>query len=584
MRWSQSFIPTLKENPKEAEIPSHQLMIRAGLVRQLTGGIYTFLPLGFRVLKKIEQIVREEMDRAGALEVLMPAVHPKEMWERTGRYTTIHDILFKVKDRTGREFLLGPTHEEIVTALVAHDVKSYRQLPKNIYQIQTKFRDEPRPRFGLIRVKEFLMKDAYSFDVDDATADRSYRAMYDAYVRIFDRLGLKTAIVEAHSGAMGGSHSHEFMVLSPAGEDKVASCEKCGYAANLEKAASRVDVVAAVPGGAVPGGSVGAPGTGATTSKPEKFPTPGVKTIEDLTKPPYNAPANRQIKTLVYVVDSKPALFLVRGDHELNEAKVLTATGATLCRAAGAEEIRKALGASPGSLGAAGVKHLTVFADEMLRDATEMVTGANEDGFHLRHVDLSRDIAVTKWADLRTVQAGDGCTKCDGTLRVDTAIEIGHVFKLGTKYSVAIGANYLDEKGGSKPMIMGCYGIGVSRLVAAIIEQHHDKDGIQWPVSVAPYQVCISPVNLDHAETGTLAEQLYADLCARGVEVILDDRDERPGIKFKDADLVGFPVRVTIGEKGLAKGEVEIRLRKPGETRGVAKATALNEVLALLGK
>jgi prolyl-tRNA synthetase len=566
MRWSRAFIPTLKENPKEAEIPSHQLMIRAGLVRQLSGGIYTFLPLGFRVLKKIEQIVREEMDRAGALEVLMPAVHPKEMWERTGRYTTIHDILFKVKDRTGREFVLGPTHEEIVTAIVANDIKSYRQLPKNIYQIQVKFRDEPRPRFGLIRVKEFIMKDAYSFDVDDAAADASYQKMYDAYVRIFERVGLKTKIVEAHSGAMGGSHSHEFMVVSPAGEDKVASCDKCGYAANLEKASSKPEVR----------------GQKSEVRSLEKFPTPGVRTIETLTKPPYNAPANRQIKTLVYVVDSKVSLFLVRGDHELNEPKALTASGGTLCKPAEAEEIRNALGALPGSLGGVGVKNLPIYADESLRGATDMVTGANENDHHLRGVDIARDIAVTKWADLRTVQSGEGCPKCDGTLRVDSAIEIGHVFKLGTKYSQAIGANYLDEKGGSNVMIMGCYGIGVSRLVAAIIEQHNDKDGIQWPVTVAPYKVCISPINLAHTETKELAERLYTDLQSAGVEVLLDDRDERPGIKFKDADLVGFPIRVVIGEKGLAKGQIEVRLRKTGETRLVDKAKAIEELLALL--
>jgi len=580
MRWSQSFIPTLKENPKEAEIPSHQLMIRAGLVRQLSGGIYTFLPLGFRVLKKIEGIVRNEMDRAGALEVLMPTVHPRDVWERTGRYAAITEILFKLKDRTGREFVLGPTHEEIVTSLVANDIKSYRQLPKNIYQIQMKFRDEPRPRFGLIRVKEFLMKDAYSFDVDDAAADKSYQAMYDAYVRIFERLGLKTNIVEAHSGAMGGSHSHEFMVVSPAGEDRIASCDRCGYAANLEKAQSRIAEAKDVPVQAEDGDLNVAVQTSPAV---EKFPTPGVKTIEDLSKPPYNAAARRQIKTLAYVVDGRLALLLLRGDHQLNEAKALTATQGTLCRPAETEAIRKALGALPGSLGGVGVKNLPIYADENLRGAKEMVTGANEDGFHLRGVDIERDMAVTMWADLRTVQSGEGCPRCDGTLKVDSAIEIGHVFKLGTKYSVALDANYLDEKGGSNPMIMGCYGIGVSRLVAAIIEQCHDKDGIQWPASVAPYLVCISPVNYAHAETKALADELYAALQSRAIEVILDDRDERPGSKFKDADLVGFPFRVTIGEKGLSKGQIEIRLRRTNETKMVAKANAVEELLALIG-
>ncbi|MSR65002.1 MAG: proline--tRNA ligase [Verrucomicrobiae bacterium] len=567
MRWSQSFIPTLKENPKEAEIPSHQLLIRAGLVRQLTGGVYTFLPLGFRVLKKIEQIVREEMDRAGALEVLMPTIHPKEMWERTGRYTTINEILFKVKDRTGREFVLGPTHEEIVTALVANDVKSYRQLPKNIYQIQNKFRDEPRPRFGLIRVKEFTMKDAYSFDVDDAAADKSYQAMYDAYRRIFERLGLNTKIVEAHSGAMGGSHSHEFMVCSPAGEDRIASCDKCSYAANMEKATSRVERrVSSVE-----------------SQQTDKFATPGVRTIEQLTKL-HGVPPEQQIKTLVYTTGTLSILVLLRGNHQLNEAKFQTATDGVVFRPSSPEEIKALLAASPGSLGAVGVPNTkaAIYAEETLRGAKDMVTGANDNGFHLRGVNIERDIQVAKWADLRSVQAGEGCPKCDGTLSVDSAIEIGHVFKLGTKYSAAIGANYLDEKGVSKVMIMGCYGIGVSRIVAALIEQHHDKDGIQWPLSVAPYKVCISPVNLAHAETKELAEKLYADLQTAGIEVILDDRDERPGIKFKDADLVGFPIRVTIGEKGLANGQVEVRIRATNQTKLVEKTKIREEVLALV--
>jgi prolyl-tRNA synthetase len=586
MKWSQTLIPTLKETPKDAEIPSHQLMLRAGLIRPLSAGLYTFLPLGFRVLKKVEAIVREEMDRAGALEVLMPALHPQEIWEQTGRFETLREILFKVTDRTERKLVLGPTHEEIVTALVAAEVQSYRQLPKNIYQIQTKFRDEPRPRFGLIRAKEFLMKDAYSFDADDAGADRSYQVMYDAYKRVFERCGLETIVVEAHSGAMGGRFSHEFMVVSSAGEDRVASCPKCGYAANLEKASSRLGsaTVSAAP-------PSNASGTLALPAKAEKFPTPGVRTIEDLTKPPYNVAANKQIKTLIYALDGKLTLLLLRGDHELNEAKVTTATGAATVRPAHPDEIKAMLGALPGSLGAVGVKTgddqrapAAIVADEALRGARGMTTGANVDDFHLCGVDIERDIAVTRWADLRTVQSGEGCPKCDGTLTVDSTIEIGHVFKLGTKYSVALGATFLDEKGERKPCIMGCYGIGVSRILAAVVEQCHDDKGIIWPRAVAPYEVAVLPLNTAHAETMRVAEEIYQKLRAAGVDVVLDDRPDRPGVKFNDADLVGFPLRVTVGEKSLAKGGVELKARNESASTLVAPAEAVAAIQAKLAQ
>ncbi len=590
MRWSQALIPTLREVPKDAEIPSHQLLLRAGMIRQLAGGIYTFLPLGLRVLRKVEQIVREEMDRAGALEVLMPALHPREIWEQTGRAATLNEILFKVKDRTDREFVLGPTHEEIVTSLVAAEVRSYKQLPKNIYQIQTKFRDEPRPRFGLIRVKEFLMKDAYSFDADDAGADRSYQTMYEAYKRIFARCGLKTIDVEAHSGAMGGSHSHEFMVVSPAGEDHVARCDKCDYAANLEKAASRIEhTPKPVPIMSLP---------------VEEFSTPGVHTIDDLTKPPYNVPTHRQIKTLIYRVEAREGVarfsedrsrvkleqmthwefiaFLLRGDHQLNEAKMLTATNGQVYWPATPDEIRRILGASPGSLGMVGISHLPVYADESLKGLSDMVTGANKDNYHLCNVEVDRDIKVTKWCDLRVVKAGEGCPKCEGTLTVDSAIEVGHVFKLGTKYSVALGANYLDEKGASQPMIMGCYGIGVSRTVAAIVEQCHDDKGICWPRAVAPYEVAILALNVNHAETMRVAEELYAQLTAASIDTILDDRTDRPGVKFNDADLAGFPLRVTVGEKSLAKGVVEIKGRSDPQVTTVPPAEVVAVIRASL--
>lgn len=562
MKWSQSLIPTLREDPKDAEIPSHRLLLRAGFIRQLAGGVYTFLPLGLRVLRKIERIVREEMDAAGAIEVGMPALHPREIWEQTGRAATLNEILFKVKDRTDRQWVLGPTHEEIVTSLVAAEVRSYKQLPKNIYQIQTKFRDEPRPRYGLIRVKEFLMKDAYSFDADDAGANRSYQIMYETYKRIFTRCGLKTIDVEAHSGAMGGSHSHEFMVVSPAGEDHVARCDKCGYAANLEKATSRLERrTPARP-----------------TGELEKFATPGVRTIEDLTKPPYNAAAEDQIKTLVYVIDDKLTLLLLRGSDELNEAKIR----GTVSRPAHPEEIKPALGALPGSLGAVGVTHLPVIADEALRGRSNMVTGANEDNFHVRGVDIARDIKVGEWCDLRVAQAGEGCPNCDAKLHVDSAIEVGHVFKLGTKYSVALGANYLDEAGASKPVIMGCYGIGVSRCVAAVVEQSHDDKGIIWPRAVAPYEVAILPLNVNHAETMRVAGEIYAGLTAAGVDCILDDRVDRPGVKFNDADLVGIPLRVTIGEKSLAKGVVELKARREPEITTTPPADAVATIRAKL--
>ena len=443
-----------------------------------------------------------------------------------------------------------PTHEEVITTLVAGEISSYRQLPKNFYQIQTKFRDEIRPRFGLMRAKEFIMKDAYSFDVTDEAAQASYQKMYDAYRRIFQRCGLKALAVEADTGVMGGKFSHEFMVPAETGEDEVVSCDACGYAANIEKATSRFtpDSASQVP-----------------TSALEKFPTPGVLTIEGLTQPPYHVAANRQIKTLVYWVESKLVLILLRGDHPLNEAKLAGALGTTQFRAATAEEIFSGLRAHPGSLGAVGVKELPVYADEALRGAAGMTTGANEDGVHVRNVSMDRDIAVSHWADLRLVQAGEACVKCGQPLKIGRAIEVGHVFKLGTKYSQALGAFLLDESGKQQPAIMGCYGIGVTRTLQAIIEQCNDKDGIVWPVSVAPYLVCITPLNV--APGGplmALAEKIYAELSSLRVEVILDDRDERPGVKFKDSELIGFPLRIGIGEKSLARGEVELKPRAGG--------------------
>ena len=561
-------IPTLREAPSDAEIVSHKLLLRAGLIRKLAGGVYTFLPLGLRALRKVENIIREEMDRAGGVEVLMPALQPPEIWEASGRAETASNVLFKVKDSSGRQWFLSPTAEEVITTLTANEINSYRQLPKNFYQISLKFRDEIRPRFGLMRAKEFIMKDAYSFDTTDEGAMASYKKMYDAYTRIFARCGLQAFPVEADTGVIGGNYSHEFMVPADSGENDVAYCEACGYAANIEKATSGIPKTAAREIGAAI----------------EKFATPGVVTIEALSKEPYKVAANRQIKTLVYIADSKPVLILIRGDDQLNETKFAAKTGAVAVRPATPEEIIPLLGARPGSLGAVflnfenleenkrdalldlrnalGIDIIKIYADERLQGANDMTTGANEDGFHLKNVSIERDIKVTAWFDLRTVSAGEPCAKCAKALKIRRAIEVGHVFKLGTKYSEKLNATFLDADGARKPSVMGCYGIGVTRTLQAIIEQGNDKDGVIWPLSVAPYQVCITPLAVTaDSQAMQLAEKFYSELTAQGVDVILDDRDERPGVKFKDADLVGFPIRIALGEKSLAKGEVEIKPR-----------------------
>jgi len=575
MKWTQTLIPTLREAPADAEIVSHKLLLRAGLIRKLAGGVYTFLPLGLRVLRKVEQIVREEMDRAGAIEVLMPALQPPEIWEASGRAETASNVLFKVKDSSGRQWFLSPTAEEVITTLAANEISSYRQLPKNFYQISLKFRDEIRPRFGLMRAKEFIMKDAYSFDTTDEGAMASYKKMYDAYTRIFARCGLKAFPVEADTGVIGGNYSHEFMVPAETGENEVAFCEACGYAANIEKATS------------------GIPKTAAREIGPEigKFDTPGVVTIEALTKEPYKVPANRQIKTLVYIADSKPIIILIRGDDQLNETKFAAKTGAVAVRPATPEEIVPLLGAKPGSLGAVlntlpletAAQGINIYADERLRGGNDMVTGANRDGFHLRNVSIERDIKVTAWFDLRTVSAGEPCAKCGKPLKIRRAIEVGHVFKLGTKYSEKLNATFLDADGARKPSVMGCYGIGVTRTLQAIIEQGNDKDGVIWPLSVAPYQVCITPLGVaPESETMKLAEKIYVELTSRGVDVILDDRDERPGVKFKDSELVGFPIRIGLGEKSLAKGEVELKPRN-GALQAIKAENAVEAVVKLLG-
>jgi len=547
VRLSQAFVPTLKEAPADAQVASHKLLVRAGFIRQLGAGIYDYLPLAKRTLAKVEAIVREEMDAIGGQEFFLPALHPAEIWKESGRWEVMGDNMFRLKDRKGGDYALGMTHEEVFTAIARDELRSYRQLPQIWYQIQTKFRDEPRPKSGLLRVRQFTMKDAYSFDVDRAGLDRSYEDQRRAYEKIFTRCGLDFVAVQAHSGAMGGSESSEFMVRTDAGEDLVAACPRCRYAANTETATSRIPAEA------------DGPGLAAT----EKFATPGVVTIEALEQRPYAVPARRQLKTLIYVADEKLVLAVVRGDQDLNEAKLQTATGAQVIRPARPEEIPPLMGAKAGSLGAVRFSKAPVFVDPSLADRKDMVTGANEDGFHLRGVDVRRDLLGgphAKLADLRTVKAGEGCPRCDGTLDVFKALEVGHIFKLGTKYSESMKATVLDADGKGVPIVMGSYGIGVERIMAAAIELHHDENGIVWPLSIAPFQVTVLTLGPE-PELKKAAEEIVEALSREGVEVLHDDRDERAGVKFKDADLVGIPIRIAIGKKGLAGGQVEWKLR-----------------------
>ncbi|HKC51869.1 MAG TPA: proline--tRNA ligase [Myxococcota bacterium] len=553
MRWSQMFIPTLRDDPADAEATSHRLMLRAGLIRQLGAGIYSKLPLGERVARKVEAIVREEMARIGAQEFRLPMLHPAEPWKESGRWTSVKEELFRLKDRKQADMALAMTAEEIFTTIARSELRSYRQLPQIWYQIGDKFRDEPRPKSGVLRGREFTMKDSYSFDLDRAGLDVSFEKHADAYRRIFSRCGVETIPVEASSGSMGGSMSVEFMAVCDAGEDWIVVCPGCGYAANLEKAKS-VALAVADPASA---GAV------------EKFPTPGVRTIEDLARFAGGAAAERQIKTLVYVVDEQPVLFLLRGDHDLNEVKLGELLGAAPFRPARPEECRAALGALPGSLGAVGVTALRVFADEALRGRREMTTGANENDFHLRHVDVARDLPQVIWADLRNARAGDACVRCGKSLELRKTIEMGHIFKLGLRYSEAMGARVLTAEGVEVPIVMGSYGIGIERIMAAAIEAHHDKNGIVWPIAIAPFDVVVATVKASDPEQLEKSERMYERLTQEGFDVLLDDRDERPGVKFKDADLIGVPFRVVLGPRALAKGCVEFVARAGGETREV---------------
>jgi len=568
MRWSETLIPTLRDDPQDAEILSHKLMVRAGLIRRLAGGLYTFLPLGLRALRKVEQIVREEMDRAGAIEVLMPALQPREIWDRSGRYDVIGEVMFKLRDRQDRELVLGPTHEEIITDLAANEIKSYRQLPRTFYQIQTKFRDEIRPRFGLMRAKEFIMKDAYSFDLGWEEADASYQAMYEAYTRIFQRCGLTTRVVEADTGAMGGKWSHEFMVLAEAGEDGLVECEACSYAANLERAER-----------AITENGAGDETTGGETTC--EVHTPDCRSVQEVSQFLGCRP-DQLIKTLIYVIDGRPAAVLVRGDRELNDKKLARALGTPDLALAGDDVIERVTGAPVGFAGPVGLD-VPLYADNGLKGHRDGVTGANRENYHLVHVDLDRDAAVTAYHDLALVREGDACPRCDGTLRERRGIEVGHVFKLGTKYSESFDACYLDVKGRRTPMVMGCYGIGVTRTLQAVIEQCHDDNGIVWPLSVAPYPVLLVLMDPDDAAVAEHAARLQADLSRAGVDVLLDDRNERPGVKFKDADLVGIPIRVVIGERALAKKSVEVKARTEAKPELVPLGDAAVHITGLCG-
>ncbi len=579
MRWSQYFIPTLREDPADAEVVSHKLLLRAGVVRQLSAGIYSYLPLGQRIALKVMQILREEMNRLGGQEFFLPALHPAELWQESGRWQAIDDIMFRLKDRKGTDLCLGMTHEEVFTAIARNELRSYKQLPQVWYQIQVKFRDEPRPKSGLMRLRTFTMKDAYTFDVNEEGLDKSFNDQRDAYIRIFTRCGIQFSIVEASSGAMGGSQSNEFMARTDAGEDLVASCANCGYAANLEKATSRLAKIEDEPG----------------PNAPEEFPTPGVRTIEDLAKIPYLVTAKRQIKTLVYSAtmdgEPRPVLALLRGDHALHEVKFADALGASAVRPAHPEEIRELLGAGAGSLGGVGAKqtaraarqNLTIVADEGLRGRSNMTTGANKDDHHIRGVAVERDIEVDQWADLRTVESGEACPRCDaGTLEVFKAMEIGHIFKLGTKYSASMGANVLTAEGKEVPIIMGSYGIGVERIITAAIEQNNDADGIVWPKSITPFDVIVTITNIKDEKLRAAGDKLYEDLRHAGLDVLLDDRDERAGVKFKDADLIGIPYRITIGKK-IVDETVELfdRRAKQNEDVPLAEIVARVQTLAL---
>jgi len=553
VRWSKTLIPTLREAPREAEIPSHLLMLRAGMMRKIAAGVYSYLPLGWRVIRKVEQIVREEMDGAGAVETLMPTLQPKELWEEAGHWHDFGKEKMRISDRHDREFALGPTHEWVVTDIARHEIRSYRQMPINLYQIQTKFRDEIRPRFGLIRAREFIMKDAYSFDRDEQGIDLSYKKMVDAYCRIFDRCGLRYVAVEADAGPIGGSYTEEFMVLADSGDEPLVICPGCGFAARPERAEATFreesgnDDPQAV----------------------EKIATPDMRTIEQLTNFLERRP-EEFLKSLVYIADGEPVVAIVRGDHELSESKLAKLLGSTDLEMADEKTIERISGGPLGFTGPVGLSGVRIIADNAVPNMANAVTGANEGDFHLLNVNYERDFRADTVEDIRVVTQGDVCPRCERELEFHRGIEVGHTFKLGKGYSEPLKAVFLDEKGEEKCFIMGCYGIGITRTVAATIEQHHDDAGIIWPVPLAPYQVLILPIAMANDRIVEVSDKLYEQLTELGIEVLYDDRDERPGVKFKDGDLIGIPFRVCVGERNLKNGQVEVYDRRTGETELVS--------------
>jgi prolyl-tRNA synthetase len=570
MKWTDYYIPTLKEVPADAEVISHILMLRAGMIRKTAAGIFTYLPLGLRTIRKFEDIVREEMNGAGAMEVFLPAVQPSELWLESGRWTQYGKELLRMKDRHERDFCFGPTHEEIITDLVRHELTSYKNFPKNFYQIQTKFRDEIRPRFGLMRCREFGMKDAYSFDISEEGLDLSYRKMRDAYSRIFSRCGLKFQVVEADSGTIGGKECHEYMVLASSGEDAVISCPACGYAANMEKA------------------EVAPPEESPARTEPpakeiEKVSTPDMKSIEQVTAF-LSMPSTKLVKTLLLLADGKPVAVLVRGDHELSEAKLKSVLQADVLEMADEQLIAKLTGGPMGFSGPVGLKGIRKIADFAVKTIEDFVTGANEKDMHYLHVHTPRDFEIDELADVRRAVPGDRCPKCKEAMQVFRGIEVGHIFKLGTKYSKAMKAFFTDEKGQEHPIIMGCYGIGIGRTVAAAIEQNHDENGIIWPQSLSPFEVLLCAVNTEDPGILKTAAELYRELRSAGIDVLFDDRIERPGIKFKDADLIGITYRLTIGARSMKENSVEIYERRTRKTEKIPRPDVAGRMKEILKK
>jgi prolyl-tRNA synthetase len=564
MRYSNFFIPTLKETPSEAEIVSHKLMLRAGLIRKLTSGVYIYMPAGLKSIRKVENIIREEMNRAGAIELLMPTVQPAELWQESGRWEFYGRELLRFKDRHDRDSCLGPTHEEVITDLVRREIHSYKQMPVNFYQIQGKFRDEIRPRFGVMRGREFIMKDAYSFDADEKGAEKSYERMYEAYQNIFRRCGLRFRAVEADTGSIGGNFSHEFMVLSDTGEDQIVNCTRCDYAANLEKAEVKAN----------PDQNIQAKEGHAALEKVE---TPDKKTIEEVSAFLSISP-DKLVKTLIYSVDNNTVAVLVRGDHEINEAKLKSLLKADQLEMASQDMVRSITGAPVGFAGPAGLK-IKIIADNDLKGMANFVTGGNRKDLHLRNVNYDREFKIDMFGDLRLITPSDSCPRCSSEIKFGRGIEVGHIFKLGTKYSKAMKAIFLDEQGVEREAVMGCYGIGVSRTVAAAIEQNHDKDGIIFPVPIAPFEALILPLQMNEKDVADAAEVLYRGLMEKGIDVLLDDRDLRAGFKFKDADLLGIPLRVTIGSRELKNGKVEMKLRPEQENTLISYDDAIGIII-----